>query len=322
MSRLSTYFQIVMVSSCVAFGCTNRCTKDSGISFFRFPLKKPDLLHRWVQAVRCKNWKPTAGSRICSEHFESSCFVIRPGQIGKRLNENSVPTVFPAFPCHLQPKKQLQRKSPKKRKADESSILSSPSPTKISLIHSYASKITLETKLKQSEARISHLKKRVKRAKQNVYRRNLRIQNLLQTLKKQKLVSDEQHDLLENNFSSVAKELFNDQLRNSKGSHGNRYSIATKQFAVTLHYYSPKAYNFVRRVMHLPHEKHICKWNSSVNCEPGFLSDVIELLGKRAKCDKILQDVVLIIDAMAIRKGTWWDEKKTHMLAMLTMEQP
>ena len=52
--------------------------------------------------------------------------------------------------------------------------------------------------------------------------------------------------------------------------------------------------------MHLPHEKHICKWNSSVNCEPGFLSDVIELLGKRAKCDKMLQDVVLIIDAMAI----------------------
>ena len=116
MSRLNTYFQIVMVSSCVAFGCTNHCTKDSGISFFRFPLKKPDLLYRWVQAVRCKNWKPTAGSRICSEHFESSCFVIRPGQIGKRLNENSVPTVFPAFLCHLQPKKQLQRKSPKKRK--------------------------------------------------------------------------------------------------------------------------------------------------------------------------------------------------------------
>ena len=62
--------------------------------------------------------------------------------------------------------------------------------------------------------------------------------------------------------------------------------------------------------MHLPHKKHICKWNSSVNCEPGFLSDVIELLGKRAKCDKMLQDVVLIIDAMAIWKGTWWDEKK------------
>ena len=168
------------------------------------------------------------------------------------------------------------------------------------MIHSYTSKITKETKLKQSEARISHLKKRVKRAKQNVYRRNLRIQNLLQTLKKEKLVSDEQYDLLENNFSSVAKQLFNDPLRNSEGSHGNRYCTATKQFAVTLHYYSPKAYNFVRRVMHLPHEKHICKWNSPVNCEPGFLSDVIELLGKRAKCDKMLQDVVLIIDAMAI----------------------
>ena len=37
-----------MVTSCVAFGCTNRMKKGSGISFHRFPHKNPDLLHKWV----------------------------------------------------------------------------------------------------------------------------------------------------------------------------------------------------------------------------------------------------------------------------------
>ena len=41
-----------MVTSCVAFGCTNRMKKGSGISFHCFPHKNPDLLHKWVQAVR------------------------------------------------------------------------------------------------------------------------------------------------------------------------------------------------------------------------------------------------------------------------------
>ena len=77
--------------------------------------------------------------------------------------------------------------------------------------------------------------------------------DLLKVLKEQKLVSDEMLALFDHNFSGIAKKLFRDQVRNAKvkNKKGNRYNLVTKQFAVTLHYYSPKAYNFVRRVLNL-----------------------------------------------------------------------
>ena len=43
---------IIMVTSCVAYGCTNRMKKGGNISFHRFRHNKPDLLQKWVQAVR------------------------------------------------------------------------------------------------------------------------------------------------------------------------------------------------------------------------------------------------------------------------------
>ena len=49
---------IIMVTSCIAIGCTNRVKAGSGISFHRFPLSRPELLHKWVQAVRRENWTP------------------------------------------------------------------------------------------------------------------------------------------------------------------------------------------------------------------------------------------------------------------------
>ena len=61
---------------------------------------------------------------------------------------------------------------------------------------------------------------------------------------------------------------------------------------------------------HLPHQDCIRSRIASVNCEPGFLSEVIELLGKQSRTEKCLSDAVLIIDAIAICKGTWWDAKK------------
>ena len=70
---------IIMVTSCVAYGCTNRMKKGGNISFHRFPHNKPDLLQKWVQAVRRQNWYPNKNSLICSVHFTESCFTVKPG---------------------------------------------------------------------------------------------------------------------------------------------------------------------------------------------------------------------------------------------------
>ena len=84
----------------------------------------------------------------------------------------------------------------------------------------------------------------------------------------------------------------------------HRYSQETKQFAMRLHYYSPKAYDFVRKVLYLPHPSSIRSWAASVDCEPGFLCDVINFIGNMATNNTTVSDVVLIVDAMAIHKGT------------------
>ena len=177
-----------MPNYCVAVGCKNTAKKGSEYSFHRFPHQNPNLLKKWVHAIRRKQWKPTKHSFICSDHFHESCFVIRPG----------------------------------------------------------------------AEA-IANAKQASKQA--------------------------------------------------------IRYNEHTKQFALTLHYYSPRAYDFVRQVLLLPHPSCIRSWAASVDCEPGFLCDVISFLGNAAQNNAVLSDVVLIVDAMAIRKGTC----RELMLVGLTM---
>ena len=76
---------------------------------------------------------------------------------------------------------------------------------------------------------------------------------------------------------------------------------------MTLHYYSPKAYDFVRKILALPHPSSIRAWGASVDCSPGYLTNVIEMLGATVAKKSWMSDVVLIVDAMSLRKGTVWD---------------
>ncbi|XP_067128788.1 THAP domain-containing protein 1-like [Centruroides vittatus] len=98
-----------MVISCSAYGCTNRFVKDSGIHFYRFPLTKPDLLRKWVTAVRRENFKPTKSSSLCSAHFKDTDFKLRPGAFAKKLKEDAVPSLFSAFPSYYQPSEKPKR---------------------------------------------------------------------------------------------------------------------------------------------------------------------------------------------------------------------
>ena len=107
------------------------------------------------------------------------------------------------------------------------------------------------------------------------------MKDLLTLLKEKHLVAEKELELLQYNFTGTAKHLFQNQQKNLKGNqHGNRYSDETKQFAMTLHYYSPKAYDFVRKVLMLPHPSSIRGWAASVDREPGYLGMSSSFLGK------------------------------------------
>lgn len=67
----------------------------SYLFYFRFPLKDPILLKKWLKNLRWKDWKPAPNSKICSDHFEKKCFIVREKR--KRLHSWAVPTIF-SFP--------------------------------------------------------------------------------------------------------------------------------------------------------------------------------------------------------------------------------
>lgn len=57
--------------------------------------------------------------------------------------------------------------------------------------------------------------------------------------------------------------------------------------------------------MILPHSSSIRHWNSAINIEPGFLSQVLERLQQVPDEDK---DCALIFDGMAIRQQLVWSK--------------
>ena len=57
-----------MGKSCCAIGCTNRYSKDGGLSFYRFPTN-PARRAEWIAAVNRKDWQPGEHTWLCSAHF-------------------------------------------------------------------------------------------------------------------------------------------------------------------------------------------------------------------------------------------------------------
>ena len=113
-------------------------------------------------SIKKERLVPNKYSYICSEHFEPSCFVVRPGKIGHHLNDNAVPTIFPTFPHYCQRTEKAKGKSPcKQRPAD---VLASPSQVARTLAndHGYAQVHEPAQIYKQTQVEITKLQKKVK----------------------------------------------------------------------------------------------------------------------------------------------------------------
>lgn len=89
-----------------------------------------------------------------------------------------------------------------------------------------------------------------------------------------------------------------------------KYPPALRSFTMTLHFYSPKAYNFVREkfLSALPHARTIKSWYSSLNGESGFTFESFEILKHHAtqakeQGKKVL--VSLVLDEMSIKKDAF-----------------
>ncbi|KAE8753116.1 hypothetical protein FOCC_FOCC000039 [Frankliniella occidentalis] len=85
-----------------------------------------------------------------------------------------------------------------------------------------------------------------------------------------------------------------------------------RSFAITLHFYSPQSYMYLRQVLKprdnpkasiLPSERTLRNWFSSIDGKPGFTSESLNALEALSKREKRQLPVSLMLDDMAIHKG-------------------
>ena len=332
-----------MVKSCIALYCKNKFDKLKNIHFHKFPLKNKDLCLKWVASTKRENYIPSNYAFICSEHFLLSDYVFSPHDLKPRLKQNAVPSIFkfpakqqpkkqpkklPAKepPPEDEPHNQLstsnasfsvtnilsshtpkKQKPPAKRTLPEDEPHSQPST-------SYASfSVTNATAPPSKKQKVvdspikSKLKRKIKTLQQKLRRKEKKISSMkemMSELQDKKLLTEDCANVLENNFSGMTREFLISELNNhEKRTRGKRYSDELKKFALTLHFYSPRAYNFMRSTFSLPAPSSIANWTSSVNCEPGFFSDVFEYLEEKSQTDSTYKDCALMFDGVHIKSG-------------------
>lgn len=104
-----------------------------------------------------------------------------------------------------------------------------------------------------------------------------------------------------------------------------QYDEDVRAFALTLHFYSPRAFNYVREKFdkNLPHVGTIRKWYSAAGTtsEPGFCRENLYSLAKLAKEHSANGSQLmcsLILDEMAIRKHLQWSDSRKKFLGHIS----
>lgn len=228
----------------------------------------------------------------------------------KLLKPDALPSVFSFRPIPV------RRKRPKNRAlavvepqelpgcSEEASVEVSVArhpdrPTVVSLEHAYV--VGSPTKLRKLNVELTKKLQEKTNRLRNFRRREGRlrgkISNVIHKLRQKHLVTSQAEDLLEA-YKDIPLKLF-------KGKSGRGYTAEQKQFSTTLHYYSPAAYEYLRRqVKSLPNQRTIRSWLSSYNGDPGLTEESFETIAERnARSDGWAYKLCAIhIDEMEVMK--------------------
>lgn len=160
----------------------------------------------------------------------------------------------------------------------------------------------LKNKIKTRKIRV--LGQSLKRYKKKV----ISLQQIISELEKNNFIKNEEALLLKN-MNTITKEMLE-----RKKSRKRKYSLELRKFAITLNFFSPKAYDYVRTKFDtcLPHSSTIGKWLQTIDASPGFTSESFKTLEKHVQYSEKTVLCSLIIDEMSIRKHLEWDGTTFH----------
>ena len=312
--------------------CTS-CEKprNQGELFHTFPTKRQAICRKWEVATKILNLKATESSMLCADHFEPGAYIY-PGS--KKLKSDAVPTLFTFSVSSSHYKKAIKtpRKSPTKRRSvdyemQNSSYTNDERPSKERKLENPVSpsKDEMREEIANKDHIISEQKNKIKLLNQQVRRKSTTVSNLRSSvvmLKEKQLLDPKIADNLVETFPGLDGAIIANHFQNiDRDNRGNRYSDEVKRFSLTLHFYSPRAFEYLRTIFNLPDPRSIRVWTSSVFCEPGFFEDVFLHLKNKISEDQINTECALIFDAMAIKKGVVYNKSTRCMEGFVDLGQ-
>ena len=137
-------------------------------------------------------------------------------------------------------------------------------------------------------------------------RPNRSLKDVVKELRDKNLISPNCEDMLNHTFEIVPLELIKRVKSNKKSGKGRVYSPELKSFALTLQFYSSKAYSFLRKTFNLalPSQSQIRRWYSKIAADPGFTEPAFNALKLKAEEAKENGKEVLcslMLDEMSIK---------------------
>ena len=179
-----------------------------------------------------------------------------------------------------------------------------PPPAKIRRVDTMDERHEIQKKLKQ---KVKNLQQQLRRAKQKAKT----MDDVITKLKQEKIINAKEAEAMHSSFENTQLHFLYNFRDNMKAApSARRYTDEIKEFALTLHYYSPRAYKYVRSIIPLPNPSLVRKWSSSFKCEPGFIEDAFTSLSSQISNSPNNKDCCLVVDAMAIRKQMLWNPEK------------
>lgn len=135
------------------------------------------------------------------------------------------------------------------------------------------------------------------------------MKTIINDLRNQNLIDEDISVTLLESFGKH-QDLVTNWTKNNLGKKNPKiFSPAIRQFALSLHFFSTKAYAYVREQFNtiLPHPRTLSKWYSHLNAKPGFTSESLNILKLKVKNSSDPIFGALVMDEMAIRQHLEYD---------------
>lgn len=154
--------------------------------------------------------------------------------------------------------------------------------------------------------------KQLKVLRQTVRRQRLKIasmKDIISKLQKQNLLNDDECEMLLDSFGKHKNLITNWSKKNLGKKVTKKYTPEVRQFALSLNFFSSKAYEYVRKEFNtiLPHARTLSKWYSHVNADPGFTDEALKTLAIKTKNTNHSIYCALVMDEMAISQHLEYD---------------